>query len=292
VVSALPLVGNDGLVGELLRGLREGIFFGVATRVPYMITSLFREYLFMDATSQPRSLSSNLTFLIPQVWDHGWILARICVLYKLSEKGLGRFGSLVSGAPLTKEPKEWHTFIAGMIASNLVFNYDVFPVNVRRGRARPGQTDSLKTQMNMGIGIRCMYAVCIYLVRNKRIPFVQNTYEGRRFGENIWFTVMWGFVMWHWKHGEAHAPDYKTIKNQIKSMDSIYTRGDRPVLSNWTYKNYLYWLGALMLYYKVFGDRPSIGGQLDGETRQDIVGSLERVKSTLVEYEKGLYQLE
>ena len=47
-----------------------------------------------------------------------------------------------------------------------------------------------------------------------------------------------------------------------------------------------------MLYYKVFGDRPSIGGQLDGETRQDIVGSLERVKSTLVEYEKGLYQLE
>jgi hypothetical protein len=47
-----------------------------------------------------------------------------------------------------------------------------------------------------------------------------------------------------------------------------------------------------MLYYKVFGDRPSIGGQLDGEARPDSVGSLERVTSTWVEYEKGLYQLE
>jgi hypothetical protein len=55
-------------------------------------------------------------------------------------------------------------------------------------------------------------------------------------------------------------------------MDSIYTRGDRPVLSNWAYENYLYWLGALMLYYKVFGDGPAIGGQLDGEIRQDIRG--------------------
>ena len=75
-------------------------------------------------------------------------------------------------------------------------------------------------------------------------------------------------------------------------MDSIYTRGDAPLLSNWTYKNYLYWLGALLAYYKLFADRPTIGGQLDGETKQDIVGSLKRVKSTLVEYEKGLYQLE
>ena len=256
VVSAAPLMEGDHFIGELIRGLREGLYFGVATRVPYMVTSLFREYLFRDPTSTPRSLSSNLTFLIPQVWDHGWILARICLLYKLSAKGLDELAAICSPGK-TLHTSELHTFIAGMVASNLVFVHDFLPLNLRGRAARSSDLDSLKTQMNMGIGIRCMYAVMIYLVRNNKISYFENTYEGRRFGENIWFTVMWGFVMWHWKHGDSHAPDYKTVSNQISSMDNIYTRGDVTGLSNWTYKNYIYWLTALLVYYKIFGENPT-----------------------------------
>ena len=105
----------------------------------------------------------------------------------------------------------------------------------------PGGLDSLKTQMNMAIGIRCLYAIAIWCLQrfpNKMIP---NTYNGRRRGEYVWFTIMWGFVMWHWKHGNGqNNPSYKSVKSQLGAMDSIYTRGDTPLLSNWTYKNYIY----------------------------------------------------
>ena len=87
LVSQLPLLENDGPIGELIRGAREGLFFGVATRLPYAIVGLIRSLFFPDPVRPARSIQATLRFALPQVWDHGWILARIAVLFKISENG-------------------------------------------------------------------------------------------------------------------------------------------------------------------------------------------------------------
>ena len=264
MVAQIPILESDGPVGELIRALREGLFFGVATRLPYAVVGLMRSLFFPDPNRRARSVQEMLRFSLPQVWDHGWILARIAVLFKLSENGLSALTALARGAvPEWGVANQWHTFLAGMISSNLVFVWDVFHYRMvsTSTSAKIGQSgglDSLKTQMNMAIGIRCMYAVAIWCVKNFPNKIIPNNYNGRRRGEYIWFTIMWGFVMWHWKHGNGQADAaYKSVKSQLSAMDSIYTRGDKPLLSNWTYKNYIYWLVAIAIYVKMFGARPT-----------------------------------
>jgi hypothetical protein len=269
LVSQLPLLENDGPIGELIRGAREGLFFGVATRLPYAIVGLIRSLFFPDPVRPARSIQATLRFALPQVWDHGWILARIAVLFKISENGLSAVTALLNGVtPKWGVASQWHTFVAGMISSNLVLVWDLFGYRMVSGAAsakigQSGGLDSLKTQMNMAIGIRCLYAIAIWCLQrfpNKMIP---NTYNGRRRGEYVWFTIMWGFVMWHWKHGNGqNNPSYKSVKSQLGAMDSIYTRGDTPLLSNWTYKNYIYWLVAIVIYVKMFGTAPGSGRKL------------------------------
>ena len=68
IISQLPLLENEGPIGELVRAVREGLFFGVATRLPYAIVGLIRSLFFPDPVRPARSIQSTLRFALPQVW--------------------------------------------------------------------------------------------------------------------------------------------------------------------------------------------------------------------------------
>ena len=66
---------------------------------------------------------------------------------------------------------QWHTFLAGMISSNLVFVWDVFNYRMVSSStsAKIGQSgglDSLKTQIEYGYWYT-MYVCCSYMVRKE-----------------------------------------------------------------------------------------------------------------------------
>ena len=98
-------------------------------------------------------------------------MARIAVFFKLSENGLSALTAMTRGeVPKWGVANQWHTFVAGMISSNLVLVWDLcgYRMVSSRNSAKIGQSgglDSLKTQMNMAIGIRCMYAVAIWCLQ-------------------------------------------------------------------------------------------------------------------------------
>jgi len=107
-------------------------------------------------------------------------------------------------------------------------------------------TDSvLKTQINMAIGIRTMYAIGSYLVRNGMIPTLKEP-GGYQTGSALYITLMWGAVMWHWKHMTKVAPG-EMMKGQVQQMDFIYSHGDKPGLEKWLGGNYVMW--AMVCFY-------------------------------------------
>ena len=110
MVAQIPILESDGPVGELVRALREGLFFGVATRLPYAVVGLMRSLFFPDPNRRARSVQEMLRFSLPQVWDHGWILARIAVLFKISENGLSALTALARGAV-----PEWEWQVNGIL---------------------------------------------------------------------------------------------------------------------------------------------------------------------------------
>uniref|UniRef100_A0A7S3LJD0 Peroxisomal membrane protein 4 n=1 Tax=Aplanochytrium stocchinoi TaxID=215587 RepID=A0A7S3LJD0_9STRA len=154
---------------------------------------------------------------------HGWIIARICVIFKLTEQALMKLEN-------KRKPEEWHTFFAGALAGYLIMYRD-------------NSYASMKKQINMAIGIRTLYALMSYLVRTKRIPFIDNTPDGYATGTGIASTLMWGVVMWHWRHQTAPAPNEMNLA-QVKQMNFIYN--DFDFTKGWTDSTHLYWLAALI----------------------------------------------
>ena len=56
--------------GQLLRALRQGLYFGVQTRIPYAITAIVRPYLF---GGKVRPLAGSIKFFADQALQHGWV---------------------------------------------------------------------------------------------------------------------------------------------------------------------------------------------------------------------------
>merc|ERR1712166_336708 len=171
------ILDAEGFHGDILRALRQGIYFGVETRVPYAITGIIRPYLF---GKQPRPLITTLKFYAEQGLKHGWIIARISIIFKSIERLLMTLQGVA-------EAKEWHTFIAG----------------------------------------------------------ISHSTEGYARGQSIWFTLMWGVVMWHWRHQTIPAPG-EMDKGQVNQMNFIYKSGDTPGPQGWFSNNYLPWLAIVL----------------------------------------------
>ena len=206
---------------NLVRAVRQGLFFGAETRIPYAVTSLIRPYLF---GKQPRPLRESVKFYAQQTLEHGWIIAKIAVLFKVSERVLAR-------ASRAGSVQEWHTFVAGALAGYTVMCAD-------RTNA------SLKRQINMAIGVRTLYALGSYLVRVGRVPLLEDTAPSYARGNAAWVTLMWGVVMWHWRHFSVSQPG-EMVESQARQMDFIYTAGDAAGSQGWTSNYYLLWLAAL-----------------------------------------------
>jgi|TARA_B110000208_G_scaffold59747_1_gene77925 hypothetical protein len=218
--SFLAPLEMDNLAGELIRALRQGIYFGIETRIPYAITSWIRPLLFGKPT---RPLLASCQFFGEQTLKHGWLIARISLLFKSTQ----RAWMAISGK---HEPAQWQTFVSGCLAGY------VFMV-------RDTKDATLKKQINMAIGIRTLYAAACYLVRQKAVPMIADTPAGYQRGTAVWYTLMWGVVMWHWRHQSASK---EMNKAQVASMNFIYTGGDVPGKEKWFGNNYLVWLAALI----------------------------------------------
>jgi hypothetical protein len=189
---------------QLVRAFRQGIFFGVETRVPYAIVSILRPYLF---NKPARPLLKSLKFYSEQTVQHGYIIAKISVLFKFLER-------LLQVASAAGKVEEWHTFVAGSIAGYTIM-------------CAQRNNESLKRQVNMAIGIRTLYALGSYMIRTERIPFIPNSPKGYVLGGDIWTTLLWGVVMWHWRHHTKSAPG-EMVVSQVNQMTQIYSEGDAP----------------------------------------------------------------
>jgi hypothetical protein len=218
--QVLSVLESKGLVGELIRALRQGFFFGLETRVPYAVAGILRPSLF---GKESRPFKGQLAFFAQQTLQHGWIIARISFLFKLFRAVL---------AKVFAREDEWHTFVAGAIAGYLVM-------------VRDAGDPTLKTQINMAIGIRTIYAVGSYLVRKGMVPIVSHTAEGYAKASALYVSLMWGAVMWHWKH-QARAAPGEMNRAQVQQMDFIYTHGDAPGAEKWLGNNYLLWGAACL----------------------------------------------
>ena len=148
-----------------------------------------------------------MQFFGTQTLQHGYIIAKISVLFKVLERFLQMTG------PKGKL-QEWHTFVAGAVAGTAIMCGD------RNNYA-------LKRQVNMAIGIRTLYALGSYCVRTGNVPLLPNNAKGYERGTDIWTFLLWGVVMWHWRHHTATAPG-EMVVSQVRQMDSIYTEGDAP----------------------------------------------------------------
>lgn len=223
----LPMPPLSDLVNLVLVSLRQGIFFGVETRIPYAVTSILRPILF---NKPGRPIKKQLTYFAEQTLQHGWIIARISVIFKLSEQFLARYSG-------KRTPEPWHTFVAGMIAGYIVM-------------ARDSSYQVLKKQINMAIGIRTIYAIMSYLVRQEVVPGIENSPQGYTNGKNVYVVLMWGFVMWHWRHQAPVAPG-EMNPAQVKQMNFIYNDGD--ITKNWFDSTHVLWLGAILAYQQITG---------------------------------------
>jgi len=216
------LVEGDDFPSQLLRSVRQGMYFGIETRIPYAVTSIIRPMLFNKPS---RPIFQSLKFYGDQTLKHGWIIARISFLFKLSEKALMK----LSGSD---KLEQWHSFVAGCFAGYLIM-------------ARDSADSSLKKQINMAIGIRTIFAFGSYLVRKDMIPTLSHSAEGYDKGLSIFNTLMWGVVMWHWRHQTVIAPG-EMNPAQVSQMDFIYNHGDKPGLEKWFGNYYLLWAAALV----------------------------------------------
>ena len=215
------------LLNTVLVSLRQGMFFGVEARIPYAVTSILRPILFNKPS---RPLSQQFKYAAEQTLEHGWVIARISVLFKLSELFLAR----LSGK---RSPEEWHTFVAGAFAGYIVM-------------ARDRSYAKLKKQINMAIGIRTLYAFGSYCVRKNMIPFLNDSAESYRDGTNFYVVLMWGVVMWHWRHQTGVAPGEMNTA-QVKQMDFIYNDGH--IAKSWFDSTHVLWLIAIIAYQKFSG---------------------------------------
>jgi hypothetical protein len=211
------LFENDMLIGQLIRAMRQGFYFGVETRIPYSLTTMIRPLLFNKIS---RPFKSQIKWAADQTIQHGWIIGRISVLFKLIEWGLQKLFNSKGGTILP-----WHSAVAGGVAGYLVM-------------VRDGSQVNLKRQINMAIGVRTLYAVGAYIVRNDYIPNFTQADMGYSRGQAIWYTVLWAVVMWHWRHETLLAPGEMNVA-QVRQMDFIYNHGDVPGSDKWFGNNYL-----------------------------------------------------
>ena len=226
---------------QLLRAVRQGIYFGVETRVPYAVTAIARPVLFNKPS---RPLRASLRHFAKQTLDHGWIIARIAVLFKLGERTLARMfpRALQRSGSITARalPAEWHTFLAGALAGYAVM-------------VGEKANASLKRQINMAIGIRTLYALAAYALRTGRLQLAGLQHDGSgapyERGSNVWIALLWGVVMWHWRHhstGPSPTAPGEMVPSQVKQMDFIYSMGDAPGRKGWVSSNSLLWVVALL----------------------------------------------
>eukprot|EP00656_Telonema_subtile_P034609 TRINITY_DN38677_c0_g1_i1.p1 TRINITY_DN38677_c0_g1~~TRINITY_DN38677_c0_g1_i1.p1 ORF type:complete len:194 (+),score=38.08 TRINITY_DN38677_c0_g1_i1:96-677(+) len=132
---------QEGTLGEIVRAVRQGIYFGVETRIPYAITGVLRPYLF---NKKSRPLLDSLKFFADSTLKHGWVMARISCCFKIVERLLMKLTG-------HSQPLEWQTFVAGCTAGYVFMVRDKADV-------------SLKRQINMAIGIRTLYSFCSCLL--------------------------------------------------------------------------------------------------------------------------------
>lgn len=232
MASLIGWLEADNLAGQLLRAVRQGFYFGIETRVPYAIVNLVRPKMF---NKKSRPILGQIKYYADQVFVHGWIIARIAVIYKFTEYLLARFYPSQAVTHNTiggRTVQAWHTLVAGALAGYLV---------MVRDKSEP----KMKQQINMAIGIRTIFALASYCTRKGWVPGLADDQASYESGRSLFYVGLWALVMWHWRHQTVVAPG-EMGRAQVNQMNMIYTGGDEPGKAKWVSHNYLI-VGALSL---------------------------------------------
>eukprot|EP00035_Acanthoeca_spectabilis_P006461 m.124825 g.124825 ORF g.124825 m.124825 type:complete len:249 (-) comp13515_c0_seq2:159-905(-) len=234
LLNVLSILEGTEFPYQVIRAMRNATLFATETRVPYGIVNIMlRDLLFGTGGRTPVPLSKKLDSIVDGAMSHSWVLARIAMIFKTVEFTLAR----IEG---TSQPNEWQTFLAGCVAGYSVMG----PISSRADY-------KLKQQVNLFIGIRTMWAVAGYLLRKDMLsrfsPKLKPTSEyAQDLGWKGFVTLVWGFVMWHWRHQNKVAPNEMPVA-MARSMDFIYADGDAPGAEKWLPRS-SYVFAALLLY--------------------------------------------
>jgi len=227
----LDLIESEGFVAQLLRACRNGLYFAVESRIPNAFASIIvRDILFAKDPKKKQPWLYKLDRIAEETMKHGLILAKIALIFKATEKFLANAVSLKGAA--RGKVEEWHTFAAGCLAGYVVMGIDT-------------TNYSLKRNINMFIAMRTLWSIAGYASRTGLVAWPQGD-DGRQRGWEVFVTLTWGFVMWHWRHQDAVARG-EMPSAMARSMDYIYQSGDQPGLGRW-YEKSGYAAAVLVLY--------------------------------------------
>lgn len=155
---------------SLLKGLRNGFVYGVKIRFPHslVMTFLFRN----ERYSQPDnfSLKKKLRFIMDATLTHGSNLAKFCFIYKFC---------MIAMRKIMGEEKSIHAFISGLIGGYVVFRSNS-PVN---------------QQIILYLTARVLMGFFKLASNRQLLPDITTPK-----GFNIHAAVIWGLVMWLFRH--------------------------------------------------------------------------------------------
>nr|XP_002126961.1 peroxisomal membrane protein 4-like [Ciona intestinalis] len=157
--------GNHQQILSLLKGIRNGIVYGVKIRFPHALVMTF---LFKDVP-----LKDKIRLILRATYQHARNLAQFTFLYKLLTTTLSKTSSKPS---VGKNPL--HVIPAAAFAGYLVF----------------GEKNPINMQINMYLLSRIIFGLCRVATERGYFPSEEKLNGVKIFP--VFAATMWGVVLW------------------------------------------------------------------------------------------------
>ncbi|CAG8463626.1 11645_t:CDS:2 [Scutellospora calospora] len=176
----------------IIKGFRNGAVYGAKVRLPHALVMTF---LF-----RPGSLKDKLTFIFDATKQHSKNLAFFVTIYKT----LMYLQKKINGG----KEQNGHSFIAGLIGGYIIF----------------GENNNINQQIVLYVFARIMIGLA-------KLPVKRNTISEPKHTFSIFAAVVWGVVMWLFRH------DREVLQPSLQaSMQYLYLDSD-----HWsTLRNFLW----------------------------------------------------
>lgn len=152
---------------SVLKGIRNGIVYGVKIRFPHalVMTLLFKR------TNWKEMIKS----ILKATYQHAKSLGQFVFTYKL-------LTSLLSRASAGKK-EQWFSFVAAFVGGYLIF----------------GENNPINMQINMYLLSRIIFGFCRLASKNNYLPN-GDTGKGGRDYFRLYAALVWGIVLWMFEY--------------------------------------------------------------------------------------------